>query len=103
MVPVITPYELIVGLDPEFTWNFSEYEIDTRNLSPHIQRLEKNLNDSSDAFELVDTRYEKGVVKSAGEYLNQRSFKGLEINENETVSVLEEGRSGIARGYTHEK
>lgn len=43
----------------------------------------------------------------AGNYLATRSWKGLDANEGLEsgggISVLEQGRSGIARGYGHEK
>ncbi|ORX46325.1 diphthamide biosynthesis protein 2 [Hesseltinella vesiculosa] len=41
---------------------------------------------------------------TAGDYLQKRSYQGLDpkIGEDE-ASVVEEGRSGIARGYTQEK
>ena len=103
MVPVITPYELIVGLDPAFSWNYLEYEIDCRKLGSNIEKLEQSLLNSTEGAELVDTRYEKGIVKDAAEFLDNRQFKGLEINDDEPVSLLEQGRVGIARGYTHEE
>ena len=102
MVPAITPYELIVGLDPEFNWNVNEYEIDAAKLGPFINRLEKNLDSPSHQLEVVNTRYEKGMVKSAAEYLSNRVFRGLELNNDVPVTLVEEGRHGIARTYTHE-
>lgn len=37
---------------------------------------------------------------AAGQFLQQRTYKGLEIRLGEdTPSILEQGRSGIARGY----
>lgn len=39
-----------------------------------------------------------------GHYLSSRSFQGLEMRYGEDAPAeLEEGRSGIARGYTEEK
>jgi diphthamide biosynthesis protein 2 len=36
-------------------------------------------------------------------YLQSRTYKGLEQNNDETpIATIEEGRSGIAMGYTHE-
>ncbi|KAI9313719.1 diphthamide biosynthesis protein 2 [Dichotomocladium elegans] len=41
---------------------------------------------------------------TGGEYLKGRTFKGLEQNLGQTeVGTIEEGRSGIARGYQDEK
>ncbi|CAG8439097.1 1100_t:CDS:10 [Acaulospora morrowiae] len=41
---------------------------------------------------------------AAGEFLNSRMFRGLEQNIGETeVQLAEEGRKGIARGYTDEE
>lgn len=39
-----------------------------------------------------------------GEYLKNRSYKGLEANiGQDDAAEVEEGRSGIARGYSNEK
>ncbi|CAA7263747.1 unnamed protein product [Cyclocybe aegerita] len=41
---------------------------------------------------------------AAGQFLQQRTYRGLEVRMNEDApSVLEQGRSGIARGYQDDK
>ncbi len=41
---------------------------------------------------------------ASAEYLKTRTYKGLEVKKGETaVEYAEQGRSGIAKGYTHEQ
>ncbi|KAJ3358204.1 hypothetical protein HDU91_005284 [Kappamyces sp. JEL0680] len=42
-------------------------------------------------------------VSAGAEYLQSRSFQGLEVDLGSQVAELEIGREGIARGYSHEK
>lgn len=43
------------------------------------------------------------VTSAAAKYLSERTYQGLEAKVGETPVVdVEEGRGGIARGYTHE-
>lgn len=51
-----------------------------------------------------DTSISMLLNSTAGEYLRNRSYKGLEANiGKDEAAEVEEGRSGIARGYTNEK
>ncbi|KAH7097237.1 putative diphthamide synthesis protein-domain-containing protein [Auriculariales sp. MPI-PUGE-AT-0066] len=49
-----------------------------------------------------ETALATGVYGVGAEFLNNRMFKGLEVNAGrDTPAILEQGRSGIARGYTN--
>ena len=94
------------------------FSLSTGKLSSHAQAKVSNLEPvTSDA---VTTRGDAEVVKfmlhsPAAVYLSNRTYKGLDTSTNlesqmkqvtlnikgEIVTV-EEGRNGIARGYTHE-
>lgn len=138
MRPVVTPYEMLIALDPETTWNPSHYELDLSDLAPKfmdgIQRQKgREVLDEEPHFSLVTGGYainkfsslsnldpnssssaelvKKGdgslatyVSDSASaNYLQTRSFKGLETDLGSKVAELEIGRKGIAKGYSHEK
>lgn len=44
--------------------------------------------------------YRSPLTRLSGQFLQQRSYQGLEVRLGEDApSILEQGRSGIARGY----
>ena len=136
--PVITPYELTLALDTEFSWDPCHYELNLAKLAPRIvSQIEKLMNHDSDEdephFSLITGGYfvnkhfiskvkslkvegDNAIVKkwdgtvssynsvsASAEFLNKRSYVGLEVKAGSELAELEEGRSGIARGYINEK
>ena len=134
--PVVTPYELTLALNPEFSWEPTFYELNLSRMAPRIiEQIERQNSVDLDAaphFSLVtggmsinkhfvervdqSIPQEDAIVKkwdgtvssyktvSAGaEFLNTRTYKGLEVDLGSDLAELELGRSGIARGYISEK
>ncbi|CAD5123911.1 DgyrCDS12219 [Dimorphilus gyrociliatus] len=73
-----------------------------------IRYLSSRTDDSDETStnQAITTRAPLGVAtyaRDAGEFLENRSWRGLEQKLGETpVSEIKEGRRGIALGYTHE-
>lgn len=82
--------------------------VDVSLITGGIRYLSSNVDeiDDSPTNQALTTRAPLGVAtyaRDAGEYLANRSWKGLEQKLGETpVSEIKEGRRGIALGYTHE-
>lgn len=57
------------------------------------------------ALAIRNNEYSLAKLESAGShYLSSRHFQGLEVREGmDEPAVLEQGRGGIARGYTEER
>lgn len=72
------------------------------------QKRDPASDDTAEAVQALTIRnseYTLAKLESAGShYLTSRHFQGLEVREGlDEPAVLEEGRGGIARGYTEEK
>ncbi|KAG0085031.1 Diphthamide biosynthesis protein 2 [Podila epicladia] len=103
----------------------SDYEADSdEDEKPHFslvtgtfkqsKKFTTNKEDSKELSELLDgtkdltvrdknTSVATLMSSAAGEYLNSRQFRGLEVKLGETpVELATEGRAGIARGYNSE-
>ena len=143
MRPIVTPYELQVGLQDEPVWD-GQYRLDFHNFMilsgndeiksndlPHFSTISGKLvnprsyvdqGDENDLTEQpISDNISSALIKAPGEQLQQvlfssaganflanKTFKGLgsdismdDLNTN-SPSILEEGRSGIARGYVNE-
>ncbi|EJD42343.1 diphthamide biosynthesis protein, partial [Auricularia subglabra TFB-10046 SS5] len=121
--PVVTPFELLLALAPgEPAWT-GDYALDFARLlamplpaedeedaepqydftSGRLRTARRFGADSStpgptDA--LVARSAENALSTVGAGFLRDRAFKGLEVNAGrDAPSVLEQGRSGIARGY----
>jgi diphthamide biosynthesis protein 2 len=113
MRDIVTPYELFLALN-DVSWNPEKYS--TRFKSILEETFESVVNDEEPRFSLVTGKLvneKKDVVSSNTDlihvgqnalmHLEKRSYKGLETKIGETeIAKIEQGRSGIAKGYTHE-
>ncbi|CAG8446404.1 5867_t:CDS:10 [Diversispora eburnea] len=109
--PIVTPFELEIALDSSKQWT-GEYILEFRQLLSSsgrkyaiIKNNEDNMNDITDlTLRDKNTSISTVLNSAAGEFLNSiRTFKGLEQNiGNSSVQLVEEGRTGIAKGYVNE-
>jgi diphthamide biosynthesis protein 2 len=115
---VVTVYELSVALGGQ--WEHGTYELDMRGLESTLEDRccgsgackedEEEAYFSLATGTLVQRETDVGkredgtvAVYSSADFLNMREFKGLETMVGQTPVVdYVEGRSGIAKGYTHE-
>jgi diphthamide biosynthesis protein 2 len=102
--PIVTPNEMEMALDPEFTSNSAiklAFEDYLATAPPEFEDSDA-LNNENDSNALIGSTG-GGVVKydSTG-YFNTRSFKGLDPKIDEYDLEIHIGRRGIARGYTDE-
>jgi len=69
-----------------------------------IKDMSENIADSMKDLTLrnQNTSISTLLNSASGEYLNSRTFQGLEQIEGTEVQLAEEGRSGIAKGYADE-
>ncbi|KAF8220335.1 diphthamide biosynthesis protein [Tricholoma matsutake] len=98
--PIVTPYELEVALQAEQSWT-GRYVLDFEKLLDSIAEI-RNTKDPSAAIILRNQDRALSTLEdsAAGQFLQERGYKGLETRIGEDApSVLEQGRSGIARGY----
>jgi diphthamide biosynthesis protein 2 len=83
----------------------------SRRLFGAATEEDKRVDPSAETAEAVqaltirNNEYTLAKLESAGShYLSSRHFQGLQVREGmDAPAVLEEGRGGIARGYTEEK
>ncbi|CDS13699.1 hypothetical protein LRAMOSA05873 [Lichtheimia ramosa] len=88
-------FSLVTGRYVSSTKTRVKNNVDEQALTSSLTDLTIR-NNSNTISRLLDS--------TAGEYLKNRSFRGLEQNLGQTeVSTIQEGRSGIARGYQGEK
>ncbi|XP_025081135.1 2-(3-amino-3-carboxypropyl)histidine synthase subunit 2-like isoform X3 [Pomacea canaliculata] len=127
--PVVTPYEMEVACNQAREWT-GDYLTDFQELLPgsanYIQTTEgatdttyvslisnklrrlgcsSGEDDGPNSASLILRSDAMGVasVEMAGDYLAQRSWKGLEQKlENTPIERVREGRRGLAMSYTHE-
>ncbi|CAG9770189.1 unnamed protein product [Ceutorhynchus assimilis] len=127
--PIVTPFDVEMALNPntsdiKFTYDFNRY---LNNLND-ITSIARNENETDVSLltgklrsnrpdsisEEPDNKDLQMALKSDGSlalntnfgagYLSERSWKGLEQNLGQTeVKMAEEGRKGIAQGYTNEQ
>jgi len=69
-----------------------------------IKNMPENIADNMKDLTLhnQNTSVSTLLNSAAGEYLNSRTFQGLEQTKGTEVQLAEEGRSGIAKGYVDE-
>ena len=125
LAPVITPFELDVALNEDRDWtgqfvaNFNEIlpkgnkhipfrheaRTDISLISGKIRNtsLDSEETDSSSALATQETAVSVLHRSGGGEFLQERSWRGLEQQLGETeVKDAVEGRPGIASGYQGE-
>ncbi|GFZ46057.1 Diphthamide biosynthesis protein 2 [Saitozyma sp. JCM 24511] len=129
--PIITPWELLLALQgPEHSWEPGKWTLDMSkvlqadpdapvfSLVSGAYKSRRTFHDPTPAPDSVPVPVE-GIkdltlrnqtftlakIESAGStYLSSRSFQGLEPRYGmDEPAELEQGRGGIARGYTEEK
>jgi diphthamide biosynthesis protein 2 len=132
----VTPYELSLALNPEFSWDPNFYELDLSKLAPlinssierqsfvgvdnvpHFSLISGGLSLNKHFVEKLDGQVSAegtlvrkwdgtisayNTVSAGAQFLNNRTYKGLELDLGSDISKLEIGRSGIARGHISEK
>ena len=92
---------------PIFSLATGTYKTRRQFGNPHEAKKD-SAGDAAEAVQALTLRnndYTLAKLESAGShYLTSRHFQGLEMREGmDEPAVLEEGRGGIARGYTEEK
>jgi diphthamide biosynthesis protein 2 len=122
MKPIVTPWELMLALT-EQDWNADQYELDITQVSKQMKdvevvvsdeprfslltgtfatsRIHSDTEDDSDS-KAITQRMTGGVMKYSGKFLSNRTYQGLDMNQQAEVKKYEVGRAGIAKGYTHE-
>ncbi|KAI8344718.1 diphthamide biosynthesis protein 2 [Chlamydoabsidia padenii] len=114
--PIVTPFELEIALVKSKEWT-GDYVLDFSRLLPHLrtdgfeydEEIEQGSSDEEGHFSLITGQYVSGPFqkvksKNQGEYLRNRSYRGLEANVGQDeAGDIKEGRSGIARGYSRER
>jgi diphthamide biosynthesis protein 2 len=122
MKPIVTPWELMLALS-DGDWNVDQYELDITRVANQIKNVEVGVSEeprfslltgtfassriTSDSEDDLDSqavtkRMNGGVMKYSGQFLANRTYQGLDMNQETQVKKYEEGRAGIAKGYTHE-
>ncbi|KZT42525.1 diphthamide biosynthesis protein [Sistotremastrum suecicum HHB10207 ss-3] len=124
--PIVTPFELMLALNSEHVWT-GDYDLDfERVISQRVSDgiclalLQEQPNDEP-SFSLVTGKYHSrrqtqndqdeptdanalpstALQVRLASFLQSRSYQGLEARVGEDdPSILEQGRSGIARDYT---
>jgi diphthamide biosynthesis protein 2 len=75
-------------------------------LNKHFVSSARKEEEGQDSEALVKrwdgTVSQYSATSAAAQFLNQRSFQGLEQDLGSAVAELEIGRAGVAKGYSHE-
>ncbi|KAH9475326.1 2-(3-amino-3-carboxypropyl)histidine synthase subunit 2 [Psilocybe cubensis] len=90
---------------PVFSLVTGTYRHAKRYGGKHDVEAEQSLVENTSAMVIRNKDDQVAMIDSAaGQFLQQRTYQGLEVRMGEDApSVLEQGRSGIARGYQDDK
>lgn len=118
---IVTPFDVEVALnckpfDAAFSYDYNDYldfsepinvanvenQSDVSLITGKIRRNSEEVAVEAESDNQVALKSD-GVVAISSQFLNERSWKGLEQNLGQTpVTLAEEGRSGTAFNYENE-